>query len=89
MNFKIFYENTEITDEDIFIKLIPVLKIRLDWERIPKHINYIVRIGNLNNGQFMVEYFTYGKLLQSSKIIDKQAISFLIREYVINKILND
>jgi len=89
MNFKIFYENTEITDEDIFIKLIPVLKIRPDWERIPKHINYIVRIGNLNNGQFKVEYFTYGKLLQYSNIIDKQAISYLIREHNINKILND
>jgi len=89
MNFKIFYENTEITDEDIFIKLIPILKIRLDWERIPKHINYIVRIGNLNNGQFMVEYSTYGNLLQSSNFIDKQAIYSLIREYIINKILND
>lgn len=89
MNFKIFYENTEITDEDILIKLIPILKIRSDWERIPKHINYIVRIGNLNNGQFMVEYFTYNNLLQSYNIIDKQAIYSLIREYVINKILND
>jgi hypothetical protein len=89
MDFKIFYCDEEITDEDIFIKLIPVLKIRTDWKRIPKHINYVVRIGNLNNEEFMVEYFTYSKLLQSSKIIDKQAISSLIREYVINKILND
>lgn len=89
MNFKIIYKNTEITDEDIFIKLIPILKIRLDWERIPKHINYVVRIGNLNNTQFVVKYFTYGKLLQYSNIIDKQTISSLIREYTINKILNE
>jgi hypothetical protein len=89
MDFKIFYENTEITDKEVMIKLISFLNIRKDWEVIPKHINYIVRIGSLNNEQFMVEYFTYGKLLQSSKIIDKQTISFIIREYVISKILND
>lgn len=89
MDFKIFYENTEITDENIFIKLIPILNIRSDWERMPKHINYVVRIGVLNTTQFVVEYFTYGKVLQYSKIIDKKDILILIREYTINKILND
>jgi len=89
MDFKIFYENTEITDENIFIKLIPILNIRSDWERIPKHINYVIRIGVLNTTQFVVEYFTYGKVLQYSKIIDKKDILILIREYTINKILND
>jgi len=89
MDFKIFWGDTEITDKEVMIKLIPFLNIRKDWEVIPKRINYVVRIGSLNNEQFMIEYFTYNNLLQSSKVIDKQTISFIIREYIINKILND
>ena len=89
MNFKLFIEENEITDDEIIIKLIPYLGIRNDWENIKPHINYVVRVGVLNNTQYMVEYFTYGKILQYSLRIDKKEIAYILREYTLNKILNE
>lgn len=88
MDFKIFYENIEILDEEVLIKLVPVLNIRSDWEKISKSLNYTIRITNLDNLQCRVEYYTYNKVLYY-RSMDKKDILSIIREYTINKILNE
>ena len=88
MNFKIFLESNEITDDEIIIKLMPYLGINCDWMYIQPQ-DYIVKISEVNNIQYKVEYFTYGNLLQYFLRLDKKEISYILREYTLNKILND
>ena len=88
MNFKIFLESNEITDDEIIIKLMPYLGINCDWMYIQPQ-DYTLKISKLNNTQYKVEYSTSDNLLQYLLRLDKKEISYILREYTINKILNE
>jgi hypothetical protein len=85
---KIFLNDTEIVDTEIIKKLITPLRIREDYEVIPDHIKYSVKISNFDYSQYIVNYFTYGNKLQHFMKINKKDIFFIIREMTLNKILN-
>ena len=86
MNYKIFIEDNEITNDEIKLKLSPYLGlgISVNWKNI-----IVIRIGKLNNLQYKAEYFTYNKLLIYSIYINKEKISHILRENILNNILND
>jgi hypothetical protein len=66
----------------------PYLGINCDWMYIQPQ-DYIVKISEVNNIQYKVEYFTYDNLLQYFLRLNKKEIANILREYTLNKILNE
>ena len=90
MNFKVFIKDEEIKDEEIIIKLIKPLSIREDYDRIPSKINYVVKIIPYDfHNLCKVEYYTYNNILNHYKNVNKSDIIHILREYTLNKLLNE